>query len=87
MTEERSTVRSRQLGDALRAAMRSVKLNGKSTAELLGWSESRVSRLITGKLGATEVEVRTACPVRGCRCRTGKTARTDQGPERARLGA
>ncbi len=57
MTEERSTVRSRQLGDALRAAMRGAKLNGKATAELLSWSESRVSRLITGKLGATEIEV------------------------------
>ncbi len=57
MTEERSTVRSRQLGDALRAAMRGAKLNGKATAELLGWSESRVSRLITGKLDASEVEV------------------------------
>ncbi|HEX3779917.1 MAG TPA: helix-turn-helix transcriptional regulator [Pseudonocardiaceae bacterium] len=55
--EERSTVRSRQLGDALRSAMDNAKLTGKRTACLLGWSESRISRFFTGKLPATEIEV------------------------------
>jgi transcriptional regulator with XRE-family HTH domain len=57
MTEERSTVRSRQLGDALRSAMESAGLSGKRTAQMLGWSESRVSRFLTGKLAASEIEV------------------------------
>ncbi|HEX3778743.1 MAG TPA: helix-turn-helix transcriptional regulator [Pseudonocardiaceae bacterium] len=57
VTDERSTVRSRQLGDALRSAMDNAKLTGKHTAYLLGWSESRISRFFTGKLSATEIEV------------------------------
>ncbi|HEX3780420.1 MAG TPA: helix-turn-helix transcriptional regulator [Pseudonocardiaceae bacterium] len=57
VTEERSSVRSRQLGDALRSAMENARLTGKRTAYLLGWSESRISRFFTGKLAATEIEV------------------------------
>jgi transcriptional regulator with XRE-family HTH domain len=57
VTEERSSVRSRQLGDALRSAMANAGFNGKRTADLLGWSESRISRFLSGKLPATEVEV------------------------------
>jgi transcriptional regulator with XRE-family HTH domain len=43
-----STVRSRELGNALRLAMENAKLTGKQAAILLGWSESRVSRALTG---------------------------------------
>ena len=57
MIDGRSTVRSRELGTALRLAMERANYSGKRLAELLGWSESRVSRFLTGKLGATEVEV------------------------------
>ncbi|HEX3781325.1 MAG TPA: helix-turn-helix transcriptional regulator [Pseudonocardiaceae bacterium] len=65
MTEERSTVRSRQLGYALRSAMTKAGLTGKSTASMLDWSESRVSRFLTGKLPATEVEVASMAAVFG----------------------
>ncbi len=49
-----TTIRSRELGDALRLAMEQVGLNGKRTARMLGWSESRVSRMLTGRLAATQ---------------------------------
>lgn len=57
MIDGRSTVRSRELGNALRLAMERSNFSGKRLAELLGWSESRISRFLTGRLGATEVEV------------------------------
>jgi transcriptional regulator with XRE-family HTH domain len=65
VTEERSTVRSGQLGDALRSAMDYAGLSGKRTAQMLGWSESRVSRFLTGKLSATEVEISAMLAVYG----------------------
>jgi predicted XRE-type DNA-binding protein len=65
VTEERSTVRSRQLGYALRSAMEQAGLTGKRTGNLLDWSESRVSRFLTGKLAATEVEVSAMAAVFG----------------------
>src|ERR1700716_3754601 len=49
-----TTIRGRELGDALRLAMEQVGLNGKRTARMLGWSESRVSRMLTGRLAATQ---------------------------------
>ncbi len=48
MNEHRSTIRSRELGDELRHAMEKANLNGKHAAHLLGWSESKVSRLLMG---------------------------------------
>ena len=57
MIDGRSTVRSRELGNALRLAMERSNFSGKRLAELLGWSESRVSRFLTGRLGASEIEV------------------------------
>jgi predicted XRE-type DNA-binding protein len=65
VAEKRSTVRSRQLGYALRSAMERAGLTGKRTANLLDWSESRVSRFLTGKLAATEVEVSAMAAVFG----------------------
>lgn len=57
MQDRTPTIRSRELGDGLRLAMEQAQLNGKQIADRLGWSESKVSRLLTGKRGATEVEV------------------------------
>ena len=48
--------------------MKEVGLNGKQVAELLKWSPSWVSRLLTGKRGATEVDVAAflgVCRVKG----------------------
>jgi transcriptional regulator with XRE-family HTH domain len=65
VTKYWSTVRSRDLGYALRSAMEQAGLSGKESAILLGWSESRVSRLLTGNLSATEVEVAVMAAVFG----------------------
>jgi hypothetical protein len=53
------------LGAALRAAMELAKLNGKRTAQILDWSESRVSRFLTGKLAITELEISAMAAVFG----------------------
>jgi len=74
MREQEPTVRSRELGDGLRQAMRQAGLNGKQAAHLLGWSPSWVSRLLSGKRGATELDVAAFLGV----CRV-------KGPERDRL--
>jgi len=37
--------------------MEAAGLSGKRTAQMLGWSESRLSRFLSGKLDATEIEV------------------------------
>jgi transcriptional regulator with XRE-family HTH domain len=68
MREREPTIRSRELGDGLRRAIERAGLNGKQTAHLLGWSPSWVSRLLSGKRGATEVDVAAilgVCRVKG----------------------
>jgi hypothetical protein len=52
-----TTVRSRELGKALGDVMVAADYNGKTIARALGWSEPRVSRLLTGQLAATLEEV------------------------------
>ncbi|MGH4026627.1 MAG: helix-turn-helix domain-containing protein [Pseudonocardiaceae bacterium] len=74
MSNREPTVRSRELGDGLRQVMRQAGLSGKDAAHLLGWSPSWVSRLLSGRRGATEVDVAAFLGV--CRVR---------GPERDRL--
>ena len=69
-----TTIRGRELGDALRLAMEQVGLNGKRTARMLGWSESRVSRMLTGRLAATQDDLSALLAVLGVK-----------GPQRARL--
>lgn len=49
MPDEQITIRSRELGDALRLAMERANINGKYVAHVLGWSESKVSRMLTGR--------------------------------------
>lgn len=57
MDDRESTIRSRELGDALRVAMTRAGLTGRDTARSLGWSCSRISRLLSGKRGVTPVDV------------------------------
>jgi hypothetical protein len=45
--------------------MEQAGLSGKQSANLLGWSESRISRFLTGHLSATEVEVAVMAAVFG----------------------
>ena len=68
MLDREPTIRSRELGDGLRRAMQKAGLNGKQAAHLLGWSPSWVSRLLSGKRGATELDVAAflgVCRIKG----------------------
>lgn len=57
MDDREPTIRSRELGEALRAAMDGAGLNAKQLADKLDWSPSRLSRLLSGKRGGTEMDV------------------------------
>ncbi|MPZ66685.1 MAG: helix-turn-helix domain-containing protein [Pseudonocardiaceae bacterium] len=57
MRDREPTIRSRELGEGLRQAMDHTGLTGKQVAHLLDWSTSRVSRLLSGKRGGSEVDV------------------------------
>ncbi len=74
MEDREPTLRSRELGDGLRRAMEQAGLNGRQAADLLGCSPSRVSRLLSGKRGGTEVDVAGFLAICGV-----------TGPERDRL--
>jgi Domain of unknown function (DUF5753)/Helix-turn-helix domain len=57
MRDRESTIRSRELGEGLRRAMERAELNGRQAAHVLGWSESWVSRLLSGKRGGSALDV------------------------------
>lgn len=57
MTDEHTTIRSRELGDELRLAMEKANLSGRQAARVLGWSESKVSRMLTGKQPVKDTDV------------------------------
>jgi transcriptional regulator with XRE-family HTH domain len=68
MDDREPTIRCRELARGLREAMESAGLNGKATARALGWSETRLSRVLTGKRGVKEVDVASflgVCAVTG----------------------
>jgi hypothetical protein len=66
---QKSTIRSRELGDHLRHAMEVAHLSGKVAALRLGWSETKVSRLLTGRQApvkeADVASLLTLCGVKG----------------------
>ncbi|MDQ3276566.1 MAG: helix-turn-helix domain-containing protein [Actinomycetota bacterium] len=74
MPHREPTIRSRELGDGLRQAMEQARLTGKQAAQMLSWSPSFVSLLLSGKRGASEVDIAAFLGV--CRAK---------GPERDRL--
>ncbi|MFN2497355.1 MAG: helix-turn-helix domain-containing protein [Pseudonocardiaceae bacterium] len=57
MRNREPTIRSRELGDGLRRAMRQAGLTGKQAAQMLNWSPSFVSLLLAGKRGTSEVDI------------------------------
>ncbi|GAA1988975.1 helix-turn-helix transcriptional regulator [Amycolatopsis minnesotensis] len=57
MDDREPTIRRRELGDGLRAAMQGADFTGKQLAHKLKWSEGRVSRLLNGKRGGSEMDV------------------------------
>jgi transcriptional regulator with XRE-family HTH domain len=68
MRDREPTIRSRELGEGLRHAMREAGFNANQIARQLEWSPSRVSRLLSGKRGGSTLDVSTflfVCGVRG----------------------
>ncbi|TQJ04622.1 helix-turn-helix domain-containing protein [Amycolatopsis cihanbeyliensis] len=57
MQDRTPTIRSRELGEGLRAALVRAGLNQKQVAAKLDWSEGRVSKLLGGKRGGTEMDI------------------------------
>ncbi|MGH3870602.1 MAG: helix-turn-helix domain-containing protein [Pseudonocardiaceae bacterium] len=57
MPHREPTVRSRELGEGLRDALRHAGLNGKQAARLLDVTPGYVSMLLSGKRGASEVDI------------------------------
>ncbi|MGH3871769.1 MAG: helix-turn-helix domain-containing protein [Pseudonocardiaceae bacterium] len=68
MPHREPTVRSRELGDGLRQAMQQAGLTGKQAAHMLDVAPSYVSMLLSGKRGASELDIATflgVCRVKG----------------------
>ncbi|MGH3610760.1 MAG: helix-turn-helix domain-containing protein [Pseudonocardiaceae bacterium] len=57
MPHREPTIRSRELGEGLREAMKRAGLNGKQAAQMLDVTPSFVSLLLSGRRGASEVDV------------------------------
>jgi hypothetical protein len=57
MPKRFSTARGREFGDGLRAAIAATGMTSRAVAELVGWQEAKVSDLVNGKGGATELEL------------------------------
>jgi transcriptional regulator with XRE-family HTH domain len=68
MSNPRPTVRARELGLALRRAAEAAGMTNRKLAKLLGWSDSRVSRIYTGTRGISVpdlVAVLAVCGIKG----------------------
>lgn len=68
MRDREPTIRSRELGDGLRRAMKRAGFNASQLARQLDWSPSRVSRLLSGKRGGSGYDVSAflaVCGVKG----------------------
>ncbi|MCX2949386.1 DUF5753 domain-containing protein [Lentzea sp. NEAU-D7] len=57
MPKRFSTVRGREFGDGLRAAIAATGMTSRKVAALVGWQEAKLSDLVNGKGGATELEL------------------------------
>ncbi|MFJ8967052.1 Scr1 family TA system antitoxin-like transcriptional regulator [Lentzea sp. NPDC102401] len=67
MPKRISTARGRELGAGLRAALASAGLSSRDAAAIFEWDESKVSGIVNGKGGASQLEVAVflgACRVR-----------------------
>lgn len=65
MRDHEPTVRSRELGLALSRAAKAKGMSGTEIAQRLGWSDSKVSRLFTGKRGANPNDVSAVLAICG----------------------
>lgn len=57
MPKRFSTARGREFGDGLRAAIAATGMTSRAVAELVDWQEAKLSDLVNGKGGATELEL------------------------------
>lgn len=58
-----TTVRSRELGARVRRVTEASGISGQELARRIGWSQSEVSRLMTGKLKVNSVDIATIAGV------------------------
>jgi transcriptional regulator with XRE-family HTH domain len=65
MREKDPTTRTRELGEELRRALEGASLSGRELAKKIGWSQPTISKLLNGKVYATEVDVATFLAVCG----------------------
>ncbi|MEV6239684.1 helix-turn-helix transcriptional regulator [Lentzea sp. NPDC051838] len=57
MPKRFSTARGREFGDGLRAAIANTGMTARAVAEIVGWQEAKMSDVVNGKGGATELEL------------------------------
>ncbi|MET8762548.1 helix-turn-helix transcriptional regulator [Lentzea sp. NPDC004782] len=57
MPKRFSTARGREFGAGLRAAIRGAGLTSRAAADIVDWDEAKVSDVVNGKGGATQLEV------------------------------
>jgi plasmid maintenance system antidote protein VapI len=57
MPKRTSSVAGRAFGDAIRSVIQRTGMTQRHLAELLDWEEAKVSDLVKGKGGVTEVEL------------------------------
>lgn len=57
MPKRFSTARGREFGTGLRAAIASAGLTSRAAADIVDWDEAKVSDVVNGKGGATQLEV------------------------------
>lgn len=57
MPKRFSTARGREFGAGLRAAITGAGLTSRAAAEIVDWDEAKVSDVVNGKGGATQLEV------------------------------
>jgi transcriptional regulator with XRE-family HTH domain len=67
MDDREPTIRSRTLGEGLRRAMESAGVSGKTVADRIGCSGAHISRLLSGKRGATVEDVTSILTICGIR--------------------
>jgi hypothetical protein len=73
MPKRTSSVVGRSFGDGVRAAIQSTGMTQRALAELVDWEEAKLSDLVNGKGGVTEVEVATLLGL--CRIEAGEIRR------------
>lgn len=57
MPKRESTVRGREFGAGIRAALSKAGLTGRGAAELAGWDPAKLSDLLNGKGGVNEHDI------------------------------